>query len=137
MAAEPFTLTASLAMPPDSGQPNEIISHNFTGTFTAAIQQKFELNGTGTRVVNFGPVSTDTTSGARVVWLEYERPATGPAFPIRVAINGGTPITIGAGGFMAWSNPPGFLSSGSITSLSIDFSTTCTVRVALLGSNQA
>jgi hypothetical protein len=133
MPADPFSLTASLAMPPDTGQPNENLNYSLAGTFNSATQQRLELNGSGTHVVSFGTVPTSTTSGARVVWLEHEKPATGNPSPIGVAINGGTSIAVAAGGFMAWSNPPAGVTPGFITSLSINFTSSCTVRVALLG----
>jgi hypothetical protein len=130
MPAEPFSITATLTLPPDTGQPNETLSYSASGTFSSATQQKLELVGTGTHAVNFGTMAGGTP---RIVWLEHEKLTGPPQPPIRVSLNGGTPLAIPAGGFLACANPLDTVFSTNIISISIAFSASCTVRVALLG----
>lgn len=123
MAAEPYSVSATLTLPPDAGQPNETLSCNFAGTFNNATQQKLNL-GSGTHVINLGTIPAFAT---RLVWIEYERPATGSPPPIDLSFNDGVPMRLAAGGFFILSSPL------NVASLALISAAPCTVRVALLG----
>jgi hypothetical protein len=129
MAAEPFTIGASLTLPPDTGQPNETLSSSFTGTFANATQQKLNIKGfAAAHAVSFGTLGTV----AKMVWIENEKPPTGTPFPLQVSINGGASIAVAAGGFLVVSNPRTDFGPGDVASLSLTSSSDCTVRVVLL-----
>jgi|SRR5688572_20052401 len=126
MAAEPFTLTASLVLPPDTGQPNETLEYLFSGTFNSAAKHKLDLSGSATHVVGFGTIPA---AGAKAIFLEYENLAPTNAV-IQVTFNGGDPIPVSPGGFIAYSNPT---PAAGITAMTIAHTTSCTVRLAILG----
>ncbi len=126
MAAEPSIISASLELPPDTSQPNAILSHAFSGTFLHGGPVKLELIGASTHSVGFGTIPA---AGAKAVWLEYENLAPTNAV-VLVTFNAGDPIPISPGGFLLYSNPT---PAAGITAMTIAHTTTCTVRVALLG----
>jgi hypothetical protein len=126
MSAEPYTLAASLSLPPDVGQPLEVLDYSFTGSASNAVRHKLDLTGSGTHVVGFGAIPA---AGAKVIFLEYDNLAPGNLV-INLVINGGDPIPVSPGGFFAYSNPT---PASGVTSLSIVYTAACTVRVTLLG----
>lgn len=126
MAAEPFTLTAALVLPPDTGQPNETLDYSFGGTFNSASRQKLELSGSATHNVGFGTIPA---AGAKAVFLEYENLSASNAV-VQVAFNGGDPIPISPGGFLGYVNP---VPASGITAMTIVHTTSCTIRLTLLG----
>ena len=127
MAAEPFTLAASLTLPPDTGQPNETLSCSFTGTFANATQQKLNLSTLIPHAVNFGTLG----ASAKTVWIEFEQPAIVGSL-LTVSINGGAGIAIAPGGFLVLTNPITANNPGNVASLSLTSNAATTVRVVLL-----
>lgn len=127
MAAEPFSIQASVTLPPDDGQPNSILDFSFTGQFTSKMVQRLELAGSGVHSVGFGSIGAP---GVKAVFLEYLNNAATGLLPVILKVNGGTDqIEVTPGGCWIYCNPNAV---GGITALSITRTAGCTIRVTLL-----
>jgi len=126
MAAEPFTLSASVELPPDDGQPNSTLDFSFAGTFVQKTSHKLNITGAGTHVVGFGTI---VSPGCKAIFLEYPNLASGLA-TLNLRLNGGvTDVEVAPGGCFFYCNPT---PSAGITALSIVTTAAAMVRVTLL-----
>lgn len=127
MAAKPYTLDATVTLPPDDGQPVATLDLTASGTFTHEVKMQLVLDAAGDEVVPFGSIPS---TGAKLVLIDYPVTASSDA-PIGVTINGGDePLLISAGGGLIISSPNP--SGAGITSMSINHTTTGTVKITLL-----
>ena len=127
MAAEPFTLQASLVLAPDDGQPNATIDYSFGGQFEHKVVQKLELSGTGSHTVGFGTVGSP---GAKAIFLEYLNNAASGLSPVQLTVNGGSDtIEVSPGGCFLYCNPT---AASGITGMAIAHTSACTIRVSIL-----
>jgi hypothetical protein len=127
MAAEPYTLSAVVSLPPDEGQPAGNRDLVASGSFTHKQESKLNISGAGTTVVGFGTIPS---TGAKVVLVDY--PMTTPTDPpINLLVNGGVvgiPLSPGGGMVLSSPSPTG----AGITALSIVATGAGTVKVTLL-----
>ena len=127
MAAKPYTLNALVTLPPDDGQPISTLDLLASGSFTHEVKLELVLDAAGDEVVPFGSIPS---TGAKLVFVEYPVTSSADA-PITVTINGadvGIPISAGGGIILSSPNPTG----GGITEMSINHTTTGTVKITLL-----
>ena len=123
---QPFAFTGALQLAADQSLPQDPIPFNFTSSFLALSQEKFNLNGAGTQVMSFGSI---TSPGAKGVLIRYD-PQAGAA-ALQVSFNSSlTPLEITPGGMLVWFNPTP--ASGAI-SMSIAYTASCQVQVWVLG----
>lgn len=127
MAAEPYTLSAVVSLPPDEGQPAGNRDLVASGSFTHKQESKLNIPGAATTVVGFGTIPS---TGAKLVLVEYPQTAVTDA-PINLLLNGGVvgiPISPTGGAILSSPSPTG----AGITSLSIVTTAAATVKVTLL-----
>lgn len=124
----PFTISGSLALPPDTGQPIGQIPFAGSSTFESKADFEFKLTGSGTQAVDFGSVGAP---GAKGVLVEVDSDAA--AAPVNLRFNGGGSsgqMEVSPGGFYAYFSPT---PSAGLTSMDIVYTTACRVRVRVLG----
>lgn len=127
MAAKPYTLNAVVTLPPDDGQPIGTRDLVGSGTFTHKVELELVMDASGDEAVPFGSIPS---TGAKLAVVEYPVTSSSDA-PITVTINGanaGIPISRGGGIILSSPDPSG----AGITSMSINHTTTGTVKVTLL-----
>jgi len=125
--ATPFTVSGSLQIPPDSGQPVAPIPFSLSNQYEAKTRMELNLVGVGTHSVCFGTIAAP---GAKLILVEVD--ADPAAAPIYVQNNGGVAgqIEIAAGGFMIIGNPAPVAGTSS---MQIVHSTNNKVHVTILG----
>ena len=124
------TISGSLALPPDTGQPQSTIPFSVTQNFVAKASAILNLVGSGTETVSFGTI---VAPGVKAMLIEVDADTSGSLAPVLVEINGGGPvgaIEISPGGFWAYGNPSPV---AGIVSMDIVYTTANCVRVWLLG----
>lgn len=124
------TISGSLALPPDTGQPQCTIPFSVTQNFVGREASVLNLTGSGTKSVDFGTIASP---GVKGMLIEVDPDSSGSLAPINVQINGaGAPgsVEIAPGGFWAYANPNPV---SGIVSLDIAYTTAACVRIWLLG----
>lgn len=120
----PIHGAGTLSYAPDTGQPEAILSFTISDNFTKRRCEELPLTGSGTHTV-----SLQGSTAFKVLLIEVEPQSSGAS--INVNVNGGTDdieIRTG-GGFLYWSTDP----QSGITSVSIDYTADCVVRVSAFG----
>lgn len=124
---QPVAFNGALNLSADQSLPQEPIPFNFLGQYTQLQDSLLTLSGSGTEDVPFGSI---TTPGALGLLITYPANQTGAA-PIYVTVNGGSqPLEITPGGLLVWFNPS---PETGLISCSIEYATSCQVRVRVLG----
>lgn len=120
------SITGQLLVPPDEGAPPAPVQFGIVAQCQSEEGGRLVLTGSGTKVVSFGTVGSP---GAKLVLIEY---LTGTAAaPLELAFNSSsTPLELSPGGFLAYGSPT---PQAGITSLTITYTSDCTLRVRLLG----
>ncbi len=124
----PFTLSGSLALPPDTGQPIGQIPFSGSASFESKADLEFNITGAGTQVVPFGSVGAP---GAKGILVEVDASSNGA--PVQLRFNAGDAdgqLEVAPGGFLAFFSP---VPATGITALSIVSTTANRVRVRVLG----
>ena len=124
----PFQLTGQLTYPPDDGEPNADNPFSLSSSFDSEAKFKYELTGSGSKVVDFGSIDT---VGAKVVLIEVATDATAP---VMVQLNGGGAtgqVELSAGGVWALGSPNPTISG--VLSMTLVHTAAATVRVRILG----
>jgi len=124
----PFQLTGQLTYPPDDGEPNADNPFSLSSSFDSEAKFKYELTGSGSKVVDFGSIDT---VGAKVVLIELATDATAP---VMVQLNGGGAtgqVELSAGGVWALGSPNPTING--VLSLTLVHTAAATVRVRILG----
>lgn len=130
MAASPtpIVFAGQLQLPADASLPPDPIP--FNATISALSQQPnqvLNLSGTGTVAVPFGTVGAP---GAKLVAVRYDSQGT-TAQPVLLKLNGSTvAIELSPGGFILLMSPT---PAAGITSLSIDYTADCQLKVWIAG----
>ena len=124
---QPVAFAGALSLTADQSLPPDPIPYNFTGQYTQLQDSLLSLAGAGSEDVSFGTIGAP---GAVGLLISYAPGQTG-ASSVLVTINGGDqPLEISPGGMLVWFNPtPG----AGITSCSIAYTTSCQLRVRVLG----
>jgi hypothetical protein len=123
---QPFAFAGSLQLAADQSLPQDPIPFNFASQFVSLQESVLNLVGAGTKSFDFGSVGAP---GAKGLLIRYDGGQSGAV--VRCVINGGTePLEISAGGFFVWFNPT---PSSGATSLSIIYTSSCQLRVWVLG----
>jgi hypothetical protein len=126
--ATPFTLSGTLSLPPDQGEPIVAIPFRGSGFFESKVDLELKLAGSGTRDVDLGTIGAP---GAKALVIEVDPSAT--AAPVGVRINGaGAPgeLEVSPGGFLVYSNPA---PQAGVTGLTLVHATEVRVRIRVLG----
>jgi len=123
----PFTVSGSLSLPPDTGQPVAPIPFSLSGVFDSKECMELTLVGAGTQSVCFGTV---IAPGAKLILIKVD--ADPAAAPINVQINGSVTgqVEIAQGGFAVVGNPAPV---AGIVSLDVVYTTNNKVRIVVLG----
>jgi hypothetical protein len=124
----PISFTGTLQIPADQSLPPDQVP--FNSAINAVSQQPgqvLNLSGVGTEVVPFGTVGAP---GAKLVAVRYD--AQVGAAPVLLHFNGDTthPIELTPGGFIVLMSPNPAV---GITSLSIDYTVACQLKVWIAG----
>jgi hypothetical protein len=123
----PFAIAAALQLPGDSGLPPDPIPFNVSSSFASEADVILQLTGTGTQVVGFGSV---VAPGAKCIGIKVD-PGTSVQ-PVIATFNGSSTggLELSSGAMLLYANPN---PSAGVTSMSLAYTTSCTVRVWVLG----
>jgi len=124
----PISFTGQLLIPADpSLSPDQVPFNSAANVISSQPGQLLNLITSGTEVVPFG---TTGSPGAKLVAVRYDA-QTGAA-PVLLHFNGDSthPIELTPGGFIILMSPN---PAAGITSLSIDFTASCQLRVWIAG----
>jgi len=118
----PFSISGSFNFPEAPGLPQDAIPIGLTGQFTQRAEFIYTLSGSGTKVVDLGTI---VSPGVKALLIQNDLITSGPS--IGVKLNGSSvPVEVSSGGFVLLGSPT---PSSGVTSVSIDFTGTCTVRI--------
>jgi hypothetical protein len=124
---QPVSFAGALSLTADQSLPADPIPYNFTGQYVQLQDSLLNLSGLGTESVSFGTI---IAPGAIGLLISYAPGQTGAA-PVLVTINGGNQaLEISPGGLLVWFNPT---PAEGVTSCSIEYTTSCQLRVRVLG----
>jgi hypothetical protein len=127
VAPQPVAFTGALSLAADQSLPQDPIPYNFTGQYTQLQDSLLNLLGVGSESV---PMGTIGAPGAIGLLISYPAGQTGAA-PVLVTLNGGSqPLELAPGGMLVWFNPT---PSAGLTACSIAYTTSCQLRVRVLG----
>jgi hypothetical protein len=126
MSALPFSVSLILNLPADEGQDPAPIQYTYSGTVGSVVRYKLDLTDSGSQTIDFGTVPV---VGAKVLLVAVD--AGQGVAPVTTKVNGetvGEEVAAGGAKFLCSPQPV-----AGITSLAIDYTTSCTVRVWVLG----
>jgi hypothetical protein len=123
----PFTLEATLLLPPDIGLPPDALKLSVASWFNSEADFVFQLTDAGTKSVDLGSIASP---GIKGLLIKVDPSAS--ASPVIVKLNGSSTggIEISPGGGFVFVSPSPV---AGITELAITYTTAITVRMWALG----
>jgi len=126
MTTTPFTLSGTLSLPPDDGQPIAPITKALSLAFDKLQESVFSFTGSGNQTVDMGSI---VSPGCKAVLISVDAGAS--VQPVLVKFNGASQgIELSAGGFLLYGNPT---PAAGVTSLILTYANACKVRFWALG----